>query len=218
MAYLVVILLVVYVLIAVLLVTMVLHYGNLAWQCNALVGFFCHTDWQCADDGSGVAPGTYNSLGQLVSPDDMQCHLKALYGADLGDSCPGYTTRTANPCAIVDPDTGLASPAPNVYPCDNPDPITGLCSGTFNNSSNINGVTNQSNAPGSSSPQYGLGFKPDSNESPFQCACYFGTNVIANSGTPGGSTQFNSNSGTGGGKYNIGAIACSQILNLFAPQ
>lgn len=211
MKYLVTIVIVIYVIIAVVLVTLVLHYGNLAYQCNALVGFYCNTDWQCANvDGTkdGLA-GTYDAAGNLITPDMLSCHLKGLYGVDPGANCIGFPTRPASLCVTTEGEQYI--PDTNLYPCTEAD-NKGLCTGIFSESSNIDGVQNNSNSTSDNTPQAGMGFKVST---PFECGCYFGTNIIANSGTPAGNEQFGGS--TIGGFYNIGAMACSRILDKYAP-
>lgn len=243
MSYLLVGMVVGYVLITIGLVTVLLYYGSLAYQCDALVGFWCHTDWKCAGvdgekngtDGSGIGIGTYDASGQLVDGDKLGCHLKGMYGVDpAGDTeCSDkvYPVREINPCMALtspdadrnDPDSYTGQLLPSAYPCTLEDADKGLCSGEYNTNGTAGGVNNitdnkivnQSNSAGvpGYTPQYGLGTSPPPGQ-PFSCACYLGTNVIANSGTNTATQPLNANN-TAGGQYNISGVACSQIINAY---
>lgn len=231
MSYLLVGMVVAYVLVTIGLVTLLMYYGSLAYQCDALVGFWCHTDWQCADvDGIAANSGTYDAAGNLIPGDQISCHLKSLYGVEPGEGCPGYVPREKNPCMTLkspdadrnDPNSYTGDVLPTTFPCVNDindpnyNPDNGLCLGQFNQVSNIPGVINNSNSNNGSpdTRQYGLGAPPTT---PFGCACYFGTNVIANSGTPSAPTPITADDAENGGQYNISGMACSQIINKYAP-
>lgn len=242
MSYLLVGMVVAYVLITIGLVTVLMYYGSLAYQCDALVGFWCHTDWKCAKvsdvvktaslnpqatAGPELDSGTYDAAGNLVPGDKIGCHLKGLYGIDPSNDpeCQGRSNevRQINPCMLTtpadanrnDPDNYNGQFVNTTFACSEPD-SNGLCKDNFSNVSNIPGVTNYSNTPGSSGQQYGFG--PNSKPtSAFGCGCYFGTNVIANSGTGPATTEIDPNN-DGGGQYNISATACSQIVNSYAPK
>ena len=238
MSYLVVGILIAYVLIALGLITLLLYYGNLAYQCDSLIGFWCHTDWKCADINGNTSgtpspigatattsgdSGTYDATGNLIPGDQMHCHLKGLYGVDPGPDCPGQPVRVINPCMQLtspdadrnDPNSYTGDVISATFPCDVNQSSDGMCSGNFNTYNNISGLTNNSLAAGapSGSSQYGIGPPPAS--SPFDCACYFGANVIANSGSGVSTVPFSGNTDTGGGVYNISGMACSQIINYY---
>jgi hypothetical protein len=268
MSYLLVGMVVAYVLVTIGLVTVLLYYGSLAYQCDGLVGFWCHTDWKCADvngNNSGVTPlgtpspigytngvidslavteevgiGTYNASGVLVPGDKIGCHLKAMYGIDVSTDpdCVdnAYPARQTNPCMVMkpgetdrnDPNSYTGEVLPQAYACQPGDPNyvkeTGLCEGNYNKIPQAGGINNiidgptvinQSDAQGSLNAQYGLGNSPPVND-PFGCACYFGTNVIANSGSGTAVNGFDGDDG--GGVYNISGNACSQIMTVYAPK
>lgn len=87
-----VILLVILVILTLILTTIYLHYYKQAFQCDAQPSFWCFVDWLCDD-------GTTDALGQKVETDDMECHLKNLYGVkDSG--CSGSARQ--NPCSPSD--------------------------------------------------------------------------------------------------------------------
>jgi hypothetical protein len=165
MSYLLVGMVVAYVLVTIGLVTVLLYYGSLAYQCDGLVGFWCHTDWKCADvngNNSGVTPlgtgdevgiGTYNASGVLVPGDKMDCHLKAMYGIDVSadPNCVdhAYPARQTNPCMVMkpgetdrnDPNSYTGEVLPQAYACQT-GATNGLCSAAYNPTPVPGGINN----------------------------------------------------------------------------
>lgn len=233
MSYLLTGMLVAYILVGLGLITLLLYYASMAYQCDALVGFVCYTDWKCDETLNSLPSGTYDAAGNLVPGDKIGCHINAMFGVDPGEGCEGYTPREIYPCFVTtgpdvdrsDINNYTGAVLTTTFACDPDsdryDPSTGLCYGQFNSavpgesSNNITGINNNSNAAGpglENAPQAGLGLPP---VQPFDCSCYFGANVIANGGTQ--SANDLDPSADKGGKYNISAMACGRLTQKYAP-
>jgi hypothetical protein len=88
------------VIVIIVLLTIYIYYRRQNFSCDSSPFFYGYTDWQCD-------AGTNNALGQRV--DNLECHLKALYGALTDqDDCPSFNNRN-NPCAAAQNEDSVPS-------------------------------------------------------------------------------------------------------------
>lgn len=78
--------------------TIYIHYYKESYECDNQTSFFCFVDWLCD-------AGTVNSLGLIVPPENMKCHLEGLYGVEDAN-CNQQNVRN-NPCSSEESISGF---------------------------------------------------------------------------------------------------------------